>query len=69
MAKAINKKLSLEQCWEMVNRIQLGKNAEEIKERCKIADAWLTANEVISIDEYDDLMNTVAYLHCEACRA
>lgn len=58
----INKSLSLDRCWEMVNRIQKGKTPEEIRQRCQIAEAWLTANEVISMEEYDSLMDTVAYL-------
>lgn len=64
--KQINKTLSESQCWKMVNRIQLGNTPEEIRERCHIAEQWLRANEVISIDAFDELMNTVAYWHRES---
>lgn len=50
----------------MVNAIQNGKTPEEIRERCQIAAEWLKANEVISFEEYDDLMNAVSYLHRES---
>jgi len=66
MAKEINTKLSLKGCWKMVNAIQNGKTAEEIRERCRIAEQWLTKNEIISIDEYDSLMMAVSSLHRES---
>lgn len=62
----VNKNLSLKRCWEMVNRIQRGKTPEEIRERCHIAEKWLKENQIISTEEYDDLMMTVAYLHRES---
>lgn len=62
----INKNLSASRCWELVNRIQNGKTPEEIRERCKITGEWLTANVVISTEEYDDMMMTVAYMHRES---
>lgn len=61
----INPRLSLKRCWDMVNNIQTN-DAEETRRRCRVAEEWLTANEVISIDEYDALMMTVAYLHRES---
>lgn len=64
----INKRLPLNRCWDMVNNIQRGKTPQEVRERCNIAEEWLTANEVITIDEYDSLMMTVAYLHRESYR-
>lgn len=64
----INTKLSLKKCWEMVNRIQLGENAKEIVKRCKIAEEWLNKNEIISNEEYDDLMRSVTYWSREAYR-
>lgn len=62
----INKRLPLKRCWDMVNNIQKAKTPKEIRERCQTAEEWLTANEVISIDDYDALMMTVAYLHRES---
>lgn len=59
----INTTLSKKGCWEMVNRIQNGRTPEEIRERCEIATQWLNANEIITNEEYDDLMITVAYLY------
>lgn len=64
----INKNLSLEKCWKMVNAIQNGRTPNEILNRCRTAEAWLEANTVISIDDYDKLMTTVAYLSREAYR-
>lgn len=64
--KPINAYLTEKQCWEMVNRIQNGRTPDEIRERCRIADAWLTANKVISMDAYDSMMMTVALLHRES---
>ena len=58
----INKTLSSKRCWEMVNRIQNGRTPREIRERADIAIEWLRANEVITTQEFDDLMNTVSYL-------
>ena len=69
MKKAINTQLPLKRCWDMVNRIQLGRSAEEVRERCAIAEAWLNANEVITNDEYDALMMAVAYLNRESYHA
>lgn len=62
----INKNLPLNRCWDMVNRIQCASTPKEIRERCVIAEEWLTANEVITIDEYDSLMMAVAYIHRES---
>ena len=50
----INPNLPLKRCWDMVNRI-------DTFEKANIAEEWLTKNEVITIDEYDDLMRAVAY--------
>lgn len=58
----INQNLSLNACWRMVNAIQNGRTSAEIRERCQIAEKWLTANKAITNEEYDDLMRTVAYL-------
>lgn len=62
----INTKLSLKGCWNMVNAIQNGKTPQEIRERCFVAEEWLTKNENISIEEYDELMMAVAYLRRES---
>ena len=62
----VNTKLSVSGCWEMVNRIQNGKTAEDIRERCRIAEQWLRANEIIDNETYNDLMMTVSYLHRES---
>lgn len=59
---AVNKRLSLRGCWRMVNAIQNGETPKEIRSRAGIASEWLRANEVISIDDFDELMDTVAYL-------
>ena len=58
---AINTKLSIKGCWEMVNRIQLGNTPKEIRDRASIAEKWLIANEVINNEQFDDLMNAVSY--------
>lgn len=63
---AINTKLSLNGCWRMVNAIQGGRTPAEIRQRCNIAEDWLNANEIISNEEYDDLMMTIAYLYRES---
>lgn len=63
---AINTKLSLNGCWKMVNAIQGGRTPAEIRKRCNIAEEWLNANEIISNEEYDDLMMTVSYLYRES---
>lgn len=64
----VNTKLSPSGCWKMVNAIQNADTPEGIRFRCAVAAEWLTKNEVISIDEYNDLMNTVAYLCRESYR-
>jgi hypothetical protein len=64
----INTKLSVDGCWKMVNAIQNGKDAEDIRNRCHIAEVWLKANEIIDNDEYNDLMMTISYLHRESYR-
>lgn len=58
----INKKLSLDGCWKMVNAIQNVDSPEEIRRRCYIAKEWLDANEIINLYDWEDLMETVAYL-------
>ena len=52
----------------MVNAIQNGRTPREILDRCRTAEAWLEANEAIEISDYDELMETVAYLSREAYR-
>ena len=64
--KHINTKLSLSGCWKMVNAIQNGRTPDDIRHRCRIAEEWLIANEVISNEEYDDLMMTVSWIHRES---
>ena len=64
----INTMLSVNRCWDMVNRIQDGKSPEDIRRRCNIAVEWLRANKVISNDEYNDLMMAVSFLYRESYR-
>lgn len=65
-AMKINTKLNLKGCWAMVNRIQEASTPAEIRKRCQIAITWLDANEIISIDDYNSLIETIAYLHRES---
>lgn len=51
------KPLSLEQCWEMVNRC-------DSHEKIAIAEKWLLAAN-ITIEEYDELMGTLAFISRE----
>lgn len=62
----VNTKLSVAGCWKMVNAIQNGKTAKEVRSRCMIAEQWLKENEVIDNAEYDELMMAVAFLYREA---
>ena len=57
----INPKLSLKACRAMVNRVD---NFEKLK----IAENWLRANEVITNEEYNDLMMTLSYISRELYR-
>lgn len=50
----------------MVNAIQNGKTPLEIRQRCNIAEKWLVENEVISYDEYNDMMMAISYLYRES---
>ena len=68
MDQKINKRLSLKGCWDMVNRIQLAGTQKGIRERCKIAEEWLVANEVIDTEDFDELMMEVSYLFRESYR-
>jgi len=52
--------LNINQCWEMVNRIS---NLDQ----AKTAAAWL-AKASITIEQYDELMDTVAYITRELYR-
>ena len=61
MTMKINTKLSLKRCWDMVNRI-------ETVEQSQIAEEWLNANEIITVDEYDDLMRALTAQRREAYR-
>jgi hypothetical protein len=54
------KSLNLTQCWKMVNRISNLDHA-------KTAAAWL-AKANITTEQYDELMDTVAYLTRELYR-
>ena len=63
---AINTKLSLSDCWRMVNRIEANATPAEIRRRCNIATEWLKANEVITDADYNDLMMAVTYIHRES---
>ena len=62
----VNKNLSVRGCWRMVNAIQNGKTPLEIRQRCNTAEKWLQANQVISNEEYNDMMMTISYLHRES---
>ena len=57
----INRKLSLKGCWKMVNKIQLAATPEGIRARCRVAQEWLDANQIISTEEYDELMQAMSY--------
>lgn len=57
----VNKNLSLKGCWTMVNRVNT-------LEKMKIAEHWLKLNEVISNDEYNDLMMALSYIGRELYR-
>ena len=58
---AINRNLSLKGCWRMVN------NVDEIW-KANIAEEWLTNNDVITNEEYDELMIALSYLVREIYR-
>ena len=58
----INPNLSIKGCWRLVNAIQNGKTSKEIRERAMIAQDWITANNNIDIDTYNDMMDSIAYL-------
>ncbi len=61
METRINTRLSLKRCWDMVNRIQLATTPSAVRERCRIAEQWLKKNEVISNEEYNELMRAVSW--------
>lgn len=65
---SVNTRLSVKGCWTMVNRIQKGSTPADIRERCNIAEEWLKANEIITNEEYDELMMTVSWLYRESYR-
>lgn len=46
----------------MVNAIENAGTPAEVRTRCAIAEEWLKNNDVISNADYDDLMDTVAYI-------
>jgi hypothetical protein len=56
--KKVNTKLSVQGCWKMVN-------TANTRERIAIAEIWLRENEVITNDEYNDLMMALSYLSRE----
>lgn len=64
----VNKKLNYAGCWKMVNRIEDGADAQEIRRRCNIAERWLTANEVIDKEQFNELMMAVSFIHRESYR-
>lgn len=59
--KAINTKLSASKCWTMVNRV-------DTLEKAKIANMWIMENEVITNEEYNDLMMALSYITRELYR-
>ena len=61
----INTKLSYEGCWKMVNAISNGKDSDDIRNRCLIAERWLKANTVITNEDYDELMRAVSFIYRE----
>ena len=56
----INTKLPLNRCWNMVSRIWTVEEAET-------AIKWLDANEIITVKEYDELIEAAIFLRQEAC--
>lgn len=65
MSKVLNT-LSSDQCWKMVNRIDLAPNAAEMRKRCIVAESWLVGNCIIDDEDFDQLMSAVAYLYRES---
>lgn len=57
----VNPKLSLKGCWAMVNRVNT-------LEKLHIAKQWLKVNELITNDEYNDLMMALSYISRELYR-
>jgi len=51
----VNQKLSVKGCWRMVNNV-------DTLEKAHIAEKWLKENEILSNDEYNDLMMALSYL-------
>lgn len=56
----VNHELSVGGCWQMVNRIQLADSGMEMRRRCVLCEVWLFGNEVITTDEFDELMRAVS---------
>lgn len=64
--RKINPNLTLEQCWKLCNNIQHASSPADMRERCAIAEEWLTANTVISNSDYDEMMVYVSALYRES---
>lgn len=61
-----NSTLTAAKLWQMVNRIEAARTPAEIRERCRTAEEWIKANEIITNDEFDDLMMAVSFIHRES---
>ena len=58
----INRNLSYAGCCRMVRAIPHAKTAEEMYDRCGVADAWVNSNAVLSNDEYYRLLDAIYML-------
>lgn len=58
----INRNLSYAGCCRMIKAIPKAKTADEMYERCGIADAWLKANAVLTDEQYHNLLYAVCLL-------
>ena len=58
----VNTKLSLKGCWEMVNRV-------DTLEKATVAINWLENNELLSNEDYNDLMMALSWIMRELYKA
>lgn len=60
----VNPHISFEKLFGIVNRVMVD-NLSESWERWYIAEKWVCANKEIDFDQFDELMNTLAFLSRE----
>ena len=58
--------MTVNEYWNIVNNIQVGKTPGEVRQRCNEAEKLIRADKTMDNDTFDELMMAIAFLYREA---